>query len=117
MSAKNAVLRTAVPSSGSANTVSKFSQPTKTGAVTRLVCCTLITAARTIGNHENTPKTTTRGSRNSSVLRPPRRTHVSTGTRSAAVEDRLDVGVGLGEQGVDVGGRVAEHRLHHRVEH
>src|SRR3954454_5409341 len=98
MSAKYPVLRTAVHSSGSANTVAKFFQPTKVGAVTRFVCCTLITAARTIGNHENTPNTTTRGSRKSRVLRPPRRTHVSIDDlRSAAGDDRLDVHVGLAE--------------------
>src|SRR3954463_1367785 len=118
MSAKYPVLRTAVHSSGSENTVAKFSQPTKVGAVTRFVCCTLITAARTIGNQENTPNTTTRGSRKSRVLKPPRRTHVSIDDlRSAPVDDRLDVAVGLAEQLVDVRARVAQHGLDDGVEH
>ena len=51
---------------------------------TRFVCCNDITTVRTIGYHENAPKTSSSGSRKSSVDRPPSRTHVSGERRARA---------------------------------
>src|SRR6185436_6567225 len=70
--ANQAVFRTAIPSSGSAKTRWKFWSPTKTGSDTRFVSWTLITNARTIGNHAKRPKITSIGRTNASVVRPPR---------------------------------------------
>ena len=63
--ANQTVLATAVPNCGSARTRPKLSRPTKVGAETRFVSCTLITNARRIGNQANSPNTTSSGSRNS----------------------------------------------------
>ena len=51
--------------------------PRTTGSDTRFVSWTLMTTARTIGSHENTPKMTSSGSRNTSVLRPSRITRAA----------------------------------------
>ena len=62
---------------GRATTRSKFWNPTHVAGCTRFVCCSDMITVRTIGYHENAPKTNSSGSRKSSVVRPPPRTHVS----------------------------------------
>jgi hypothetical protein len=49
-----------------------LSRPTNVGSDTRFVFWTLITSARTIGNHANSPKTASMGRRNANVLTPSR---------------------------------------------
>src|ERR1035437_3917485 len=68
--AKNAVLETGLPNNGSARTLAKLSTPTDVGADTRFVSWTLMTNDRSIGYQENTPKTSSKGSRKASVLSP-----------------------------------------------
>ena len=100
-------------------------------AVTRLVCWTLITNDRTIGHHEKSPKTSSIGSRKTSVGQPPTRRPgrpCRGGSRAGRRRRRgpsvpgqeasscLDLLVGVGELGVDVGVLVGEHLLHHGVE-
>src|SRR6476660_7609779 len=76
--ANQAVLATALPNRGSPSTRAKFSAPTNVGVDTRFVSWTLMTIARRIGNHENTPKTMSSGKRKTRVLSPSR---VSEGRR------------------------------------
>ncbi len=57
-------------------TVPKFESPTQVAGSTRFVCCNDIVTRRTIGYHENAPKTASSGNRKNSVVRPPPRTHV-----------------------------------------
>jgi hypothetical protein len=59
-------------SSGSSRTARKLSRPTNSGAVTRLVCWTLMITDLTIGHHEKSPNTSSIGSRNTIVLAEPR---------------------------------------------
>src|SRR5580698_409410 len=77
-SAKYPVLRTASQNVGSLKTNVKFDQNGSAQVVTtKLVCWRLITNDSTIGPQENTPKIPSSGSRNSSFVRPPRRTQVA----------------------------------------
>src|SRR5579862_5616953 len=57
-------------------TVEKFANPTHVAGWTRFVCCSDMITVRTIGYQENAPKMHSIGSRKSSVVRPPPRTHV-----------------------------------------
>src|SRR3984893_9835965 len=60
--------------------VAKFENPTQVAGCTRFVCCRDMITRRTIGYHENAPKTRSRGSRKRSFESPPRFTQV-TGVR------------------------------------
>ena len=80
-----AVFLTAIGSSGSCSTSRKLCEPDPASrGCTRFVCCSDMITVRTIGYHENAPKTRSIGSRKSSVVSPPPRTHV-TGVRRHAV--------------------------------
>ncbi len=64
-------------------TARKLSSPTHVGACTRFVCWNDITTVRTIGYHENAPKTSEqREQEEEASTRPPLRTQVS-GVRRA----------------------------------
>ena len=121
---------TAVVNSGSSRTRRKLSRPTHRALSTRLVSCRLSTKARTSGHHEKYVNVSSSGSVSTSVLtqpppageRRPRpavhadRQCASQPARPARRTRRVDVGVGLGEQGGDVGVLLGEHGLHDRVE-
>src|SRR5439155_24102495 len=58
-------------------TTRKFCSPTQLAGCTRFVCCSDMTTVRTIGYHENAPKTNRSGNRKTTVDSPPPLTHVS----------------------------------------
>src|SRR5579862_6669837 len=91
--ANSAVFLTAIGNSGSWITAEKFDSPTQVAGSTRFVCCNDIVTRRTIGYHENAPKTKSSGNRKRSFQSPPRLIQVAgvplTRTRAGPAAARV----------------------------